>query len=278
VDLLGAGRLELQGMTLGRGDVDKAIARHGERRYFVKLTSPAAAAATRAAAEIGLAPPLVGVGRLADGRAVVVQDFIRGVAWSQTWMVDHAAELARFLFALARRADLLATLPSPLPASPFRRAQLRLRDMRLLEQDLRRAGWVDLSRGARIIAEVQRLSDALPDEPHRLVPIHGDPQKANWIRDRFGQLYLVDWDHARLDDPVTDPSRLAWWLFADAARRRAFISRCGVDVDAPEIWQRAAWSVTAYAGHTALLVACQGRLERARQFLELTEELLDSGL
>jgi Phosphotransferase enzyme family len=285
--ILGPGELTLRGLTLGRGDRDKVIAEREHRRYFVKLMSPAGAHATRAAAEIGLAPTVIGVEHLADGRAVVVQEFIRrpgglrpgtGRPWDRAWMVEHADELAAFFVALARRADLLATLPSPLPASPFQRAKFRLRDMRLLEQDLRSSGWIDLARGERIVAGVQHLSDALPDEPHALVPIHGDPQTTNWIRDERGRLYLVDWDFARLDDPVTDPARLAWWLFSASAERRAFIRKCGVDVGDAELWQRAVWSVTAYAGHTALLVARQGRVERARHFLDLTEELLAGGL
>jgi hypothetical protein len=274
------GKLRLRSMTMGRGDRDKAIVTHGGRRYFLKLTSPAGGQATFAAAELGLAPRVAGMGTLLDGRAVVVQEFIAGTTGEgvRAWMVAHASDLAGFFSALARREDLLATLPAPLPLSPLGRAEIRLRDMRQLEQAIAQSGWDDFHRAQRMIQGVAQLSAALPDAAHALVPRHGDPQIANWIRARDGRLYLVDWDYARLDDPVTDPARLAWWLFGTSSERRAFIAQCGVDVAWPEIWQRAVWSVTAYAGHTALLVAHQGRLERASYFLDLTEQLLDHGL
>jgi hypothetical protein len=267
-------------MTMNRGDRDKAIARHVGRRYFVKLMSAAGGRATLAAGELGLAPRVVGSGVLADGRSVVVQEFVDGTTGEpvRAWMVAHAADLAGFFFALARRADLLETLPAPLPASPLGRADIRLQDMRLLAHAISQSGWRDLPRAQRMLQRVREISDALSDTPHALVPRHGDPQLANWIKARDGRLYLVDWDYARLDDPVTDPARLAWWLFDTSADRRAFIAACGLDVDDPQIWQRAVWSVTAYAGHTALLVAHQGRLERASHFLERTEQLLDGGL
>ncbi|HEY3062858.1 MAG TPA: hypothetical protein VGL99_28125, partial [Chloroflexota bacterium] len=58
----------------------------------------------------------------------------------------------------------------------------------------------------------------------------------------------------------------------------AFIARCGIDVSDSLLWQRAEWSVTAYAGHTALWVARQGRHARATEFLAMCEQLLDAGL
>ena len=129
-----------------------------------------------------------------------------------------------------------------------------------------------------MLARVRELSAKLPEHPHDLVPVHADPQLANWIRDAGGRIYLVDWDFARLDDPVTDPARLAWWLFESTDERRKFMRACGVDVDDSVVWQRAGWSLTTYAGHTGLLVARQGRFERATYFMDATDRLLDSGL
>jgi hypothetical protein len=278
--VLGPGDLRLRSLTMARGDRDKVIAAHESGRYFVKLMSPAGALATRAAADLGLAPRMIGTGSLSDGRHVVVQEFIAGInaTDARAWMVQRADELAAFFFTLARHADLLATLPSPLPASPLQRAEIRLRDMRLVEHDIQHLGWDDLKRVPTMMQRMRALADALPDEPHALVPVHADPQTANWIRDAAGRLYLVDWDYARLDDPVTDPARLAWWLFASSDERRRFVQQCGVDTDDAMVWQRATWSVASYAGHTALLVARQGRLPRASYFLDRAEELLDTGL
>jgi hypothetical protein len=279
--LLGPGELRLRSITLGRGDRDKVIAVHAAQRYFVKLMSPTGAHATRAAAELGLAPRVVGSATLADGRTMVVQEFIAGASGGdpRTWMPARADELAAFFFALARREDLLSTLPVPLPQSPLQRAEIRLRDMHLAAHDIQPSGWDDAqTRVPTMLARMRALADALPDAPHALVPVHADPQTANWIRDATGRLYLVDWDYARLDDPVTDPARLGWWLFGSSHERRNFMLQCGVPADDPEVWQRAVWSVASYAGHTALVVARQGRLPRASYFLDLTDQLLDNGL
>jgi hypothetical protein len=282
-DLIGSGHWRLQSMTLGRGDRDKVIAERDGQRYFVKLMWPPGAVATRAAAEVGLAPRVVAGGRLVDGRAVIVQQFITGSSGAEPgvreWMLSHADDLADLFASLARRTDLSANLPRRQSEHPRERAEVRLRDMQLVANEIQDSGWADLGRARAMLHRLREVSDALPDVPHALVPVHGDPQWANWLRTMDGKLYLVDWDHARLDDPVTDPARLAWWLFqADASRLRSFIERCGVDVADTLVWQRAEWSVTAYVGHTALWVARQGRLARASEFLGWCERLLDGGL
>ncbi len=244
-DLVGGGEWRLRSMTLGRGDRDKVIAERDGQRYFVKLMWPPGADATRAAAEVGLAPRVIASGQLADGRAVV---------------------------------DLSVSLPVRQSAYPRERAEVRLRDMHLVADELERSGWPDLGRAQVMLQRIREASDDLPDVPHALVPVHGDPQWANWMLTTDNQLCLVDWDHARLDDPVTDPARLAWWLFEAGRRRHTFIERCGIDVENSVTWQRAEWSVTAYIGHTALWVARQGRLARASEFLHWCEQLLDDGL
>jgi hypothetical protein len=270
-------------MTLGRGDRDKVVAEREGQRYFVKLMWPPGADATRAAAEVGLAPRVIASGRLVDGRAVVVQQFITGASGAEPtvreWMLSHATDLADLFAALARRTDLSANLPKLQSERPRERAEVRLRDMQLVANEVHESGWVDLGRARAMLHRLRELSDALPDAPHALVPVHGDPQWANWLLTTEGKLHLVDWDHARLDDPVTDPARMAWWLFqAGSPERRRFIEQCGIDVADALVWQRAEWSVTVYVGHTALWVARQGRLARASEFLGWCEQLLDGGL
>ena len=281
-DLVGGGEWRLRSMTLGRGDRDKVIAERDGQRYFVKLMWPPGADATRAAAEVGLAPRVIASGQLADGRAVVVQPFVTGSSGAEprvrAWMRSHADDLAELFASLARRTDLSVSLPVRQSAYPRERAEVRLRDMHLVADELERSGWPDLGRAQVMLQRIREASDDLPDVPHALVPVHGDPQWANWMLTTDNQLCLVDWDHARLDDPVTDPARLAWWLFEAGRRRHTFIERCGIDVENSVTWQRAEWSVTAYIGHTALWVARQGRLARASEFLHWCEQLLDDGL
>jgi len=280
--LLGPGNWRLRSMTLGRGDRDKVIAERDGTRYFVKLMWPPGAAATRAASDVGLAPPVRATGTLADGRAVVVQDFLKGTGGAEPrgreWIQMHADELADLFASLARRTDLLASLPRRLSERPRERVQARLHDMSLVLDELATSSWSELGRARDVLGQVRAVGEAMPDIPHALGPVHGDPQWANWLLTPEGRVYLVDWDHARLDDPVTDPARLAWWLYQATSDRRRFIQRCGIDVDNHAVWQRAHWSVTAYAGHTALWVARQGRFQRASEFLDMCDRLLDDGL
>ncbi len=47
--------------------------------------------------------------------------------------------------------------------------------------------------------------------PGELVLTHGDPNTSNFILDRDGRLFLLDWDDACLSDPMRDIGPLLWW-------------------------------------------------------------------
>ena len=178
----------------------------------------------------------------------------------RTWAMDRAAYEA---------------LPAPFPRSPRARYGMRVEDVRSWLPGLRESGWRGLPRATAMVEELARRVARLPDEGPALVPVHGDPQRGNWLLAGGRRLYQLDWDTARLDDPVTDPARLAWWLLS-AADCPAFLAACGLDPDDSTTRQRADLSVLNYVVATAVYVVRFGRLERADHWLALAEELLAS--
>jgi thiamine kinase-like enzyme len=60
-------------------------------------------------------------------------------------------------------------------------------------------------RGRELIESL--LEDAPPLSPTAL--IHADPVPENFIADRSGHIWLVDWEYAGIGDPATDLAMLA---------------------------------------------------------------------
>jgi fructosamine-3-kinase len=63
-----------------------------------------------------------------------------------------------------------------------------------------------------------------------LVASHGDICNANWLFASDGNIYLIDFDLMKMDDPALDLGALLWWYYPPALRK-PFLDAAGYRYD-----------------------------------------------
>jgi thiamine kinase-like enzyme len=111
--------------------------------------------------------------------------------------------------------------------------------------------------------DVQEIVDAISGSaaaiPHdELCLTHGDPNTRNLIRSREGRLSLVDWDEARLSDPVRDIGQVLWW-YVRRSHWAEGLRAVGLSPN-PEVLHRVHWWAAAES-----LDVCLQHLERGNE-------------
>ncbi len=272
------GPWQLHPFDIGGGDESKLLATDaGGRAYFVKVGGMTQPAVALVAGEIGLAPPLVAGGVLADGRAISVQPFIVGETADAAWLGAHQSQTAAMLRTLGTSEELRAVL-APIGGGGLRtRARLRHGILDSWYSDIADSGWPGLARVRAVLDQLQGIAETLPADGPPVVAVHADPQPANWRVGVDGRLYLTDWETARLDEWVTDPARVAIWC-VPFEERAEFITTCGLDARDPSVHALAHWQTTQYFAGIVLWVVKRNRPARGDHFLQLSEHLLRDGL
>ena len=196
------------------------------RSYLLRIEAgvnarqnPGHYACMESAAEAGIAPPL----RFVDAeRGVALMDFV-----SQRPLTDYPGgppALMRGMGELVRRLQTSAEFP------PARIGYLELIGRMLA-----------FLRGSRVFAEglldrhaegFERIREAYPWNAAALVPSHNDPNPRNILFDGT-RLWLVDWETAYLNDPLTDPAVVTHELAVTPELERALLrSWLGAEPDA----------------------------------------------
>ena len=271
------GTWQLRALDVGGGDESKLVARAPDgRRLFVKVGGMTQPSVARVVGQMALAPPLVAGGTLSDGRAIIVQPFVPGRTADAAWLRAHQSQVAAALRTLATSKDLRRVLSLVGDGGPRSRARTRHPILDGWYADIASSGWPGLARVRSVLDQLEAIAETLPEDGAQPVAVHADPQPANW-RVVDGQVYLTDWETARLDDPVTDPSRVAIWCLP-FEERPAFMRACGLPSDDPVVHRMAHWQTTQYFAGIALWVVKRGRAARGDYFLDLSERLLADGL
>jgi thiamine kinase-like enzyme len=204
------------------------IARRDRHACFVKLGVQIARYET--VASLGITPPVLASGHLADGTSILVQPFIPSRTPTRKDFWDYLPQFADILHCIHRSPELQALLP-PAGSEHYSEAGLAALDgiQRRWEKHRRRvpeaAGFVDES--------LERLAQqARQFEGEGLVASHNDICNANWLVTPQGQIYLVDLELMTLDDPALDCGALLWWYYPPHLRQR-FLEICGYANDEP---------------------------------------------
>jgi aminoglycoside phosphotransferase (APT) family kinase protein len=190
------------------------FARGGEQVLFVKVG--ARVENYRALAQLGLPPPLLAEGRLADGTPLLVQARVPGRKPGRMDFQHNLSRFAAIVGAVHRSAELLRVLP-PVPSPGYRE--------------------LGLAALARVRRKWERHRPALPDAARFVddslawlavviagfsgggcVAGHNDICNANWLMADGGQIYLIDLEAMACEDPALDLGALLWWYYPPALR------------------------------------------------------------
>jgi aminoglycoside phosphotransferase (APT) family kinase protein len=177
--------------------------------------------------ELAVAPRVISSGQHRD-TALVVQEFIDGTAPDAPWVDQHVEAVGQ----LIQRYHLDEPLALSVSALTLRNLVETLeRRFHALSMRMTTDTREKLSEALGAITE--SAVDKAPDEP---VLTHGDPNTSNLILANSGDLYLVDWDEARLTDPVRDIGQVLWW-YVRPERWKAGLAACGLP-DNPSVRHR----------------------------------------
>jgi aminoglycoside phosphotransferase (APT) family kinase protein len=231
----GAHVAALAGGTVNRSFVVETAA----GRYFLRLheTTSLALGADHArearlqaaAAEVGLAPPLV----YADpGHRFAISEFLAGRVWTEADFAD-ASQLRKLGATLRRVHEVLPPIAAPfdLPS--------------LLESFVQRiSAAVPAERGmlAELVERARIAEPAAASHTRKATLFHSDPHHSNLIERDDGRLQLVDWEYAAVGDPLYDLACVLAYYPAASAHARELLESSGLaDRATPDMLAHASW-------------------------------------
>ena len=188
----------------------------------------------RIMASIGLTPPLLTAGQLADGASIIVQDSIDGRMPSRKDYRENLEQFAAAIRTFHHSPELQRSLPPVSSDSYNNLASETVEHLRRKWQAYRAlvpavAGFIDksLDQLGRQVREFQGQG---------CVASHNDINKGNWLLSPDDRLYLLDLESMSLDDPALDVGATLWWYYPPGLRGR-FLKLAGY-ADDPEFERR----------------------------------------
>lgn len=200
---------------------------HGfKRTYFIKVGVDVER--YLAMAEIGLTPPVFLHGQLESGLSVIVQSFVKGQTPSRADFRERMSDVAEVIRKMqdnSRVAETLSAEDSDLYVDAGLRALDRLRQ----KWERHKA---QVPSVAEFVGEsLNRLEEQINQfSGEGLVVSHGDICNANWLFSSDGNIYLIDFDLMKMDDPSFDLGALLWWYYPPALRI-SFLEAAGYRYD-----------------------------------------------
>jgi thiamine kinase-like enzyme len=202
------------------------FARSGEQACFVKLDVQAPRYVLLAS--LGLTPPVLAAGFLADGASIIVQPHIDGRSPNRRDYRLHLEQFAAIIDQVHHNAALQQLLP---PAASDRYSVVGLETLSAIRRRWEKyrpqapevAGFVDQSL-ASLSSRIESFQGA------GLVASHNDICNANWLITDAGQLYLIDLESMSLDDPALDIGATLWWYYRPE-QWQAFLEAAGYAAD-----------------------------------------------
>lgn len=198
----------------------------GGNKYFIKVGVQVER--YLAMAEVGLTPAVILHGQLESGSSVIVQSFITGRKPSRVEYrerMTEVAELIRQMHNSLQMQDVLGAAPSPF----YKEAGLRALDRLRQKWERHKAQVPTVTRFVddsleHLVEQIDQFAG------EGLVASHGDICNANWLFASDGNIYLIDFDLMRMDDPALDMGALLWWYYPPELRE-SFLQIAGYRYD-----------------------------------------------
>jgi len=189
---------------------------HGFKRiYFVKVGVEVER--YLAMAEIGLTPPIILHGQLENGLPVIVQSFVKGREPSRADFRERMRDVAEVIRKMQNSPRVAGTLSAEI-------SDLNV-DAGFRALDRLRRKWERHKAGVPSVAAfVDESLNHLEEQINRfsgegLIASHGDICNANWLFASDGNIYLIDFDLMKMDDPAFDLGALLWWYYPPELRK-----------------------------------------------------------
>jgi len=207
---------------------DAYVAEKNNKQLFLKRnTSPFLAVLS---AE-NIVPKLVWTKRMENGDVITAQEWLEGRALTHAEMQQE--EVAGLLHTIHHSTELLHML-------------MRLGKKPVTSDDLFKAisgkimGMDALINNADVRIALSSLEELLPKtREQKLVVCHCDLNHNNLIKTTEGDIFLVDWDNATIQDPVTDYGMLLNW-YIPKEKWTAWLKRY-VPANADYLFERMYW-------------------------------------
>ncbi len=184
-------------------------ARGDGQGYFIKLGVQLSR--YRVMASLGLTPPVVAHGTLADGTPLLVQPLMEARNPTRWDFHQYLGQFAGILHGMHGSQDLIQTLPGDSSASYQQAGLAALAQVQ--------ARWEQHKSNAP--SSVRYIDECLVEIKGQiqgfrgagLAACHHDVCNANWLVSGEGRVYLVDLEAMALDDPAVDLGALLWWYY-----------------------------------------------------------------
>ncbi|UFT98151.1 phosphotransferase family protein [Radiobacillus kanasensis] len=178
------------------------MASNHEKRLFLKRNSSPFLAVLSAE---GIVPKLLWTKRMANGDVITAQHWLEGRELDPEEM-QHP-QVARMLSKIHHSPELLDMLLK-IGKAPILPNEL-LREIRLAFRNVQ-PDQIELYQAFKYLKETLSYVENQPQ-----VVCHCDLNHNNWLLSEDGQLFLIDWDSAKVADPAMDIGMLLFWYIPE---------------------------------------------------------------
>ncbi|MRH42808.1 phosphotransferase [Aquibacillus halophilus] len=181
------------------------FAKNNEKSLFLKRNSSPFLAVLSAE---GIVPKLVWTKRMENGDVITAQEWLEGRELTPEEM-QHP-KVAKLLSKIHHSTELLDMLMR-IEKTPMEPKDILLDLRKDIKQNLELDSQIDIHRALKYLEEM------LPHiKSNTQVVCHCDMNHNNWLLSGDGQLYLIDWDNARVGDPAMDIGTILQWYIPEA--------------------------------------------------------------
>ncbi|WP_408643027.1 phosphotransferase [Salisediminibacterium selenitireducens] len=239
------------------------IAERGQQKIFVKRNSSPFLAVLSAE---GIVPKLLWTKRLENGDVVTAQEWVEGRKLDRHEL--NSNRVARLLSKIHRSSELLEMFKrmGNTPVMPEHVIDYAKKAMAKMT-----------SHQPQVLHALHWLVDQVPVHDETcFVVCHADVHHNNWIHyndhDK-DELYLIDWDGAKLADPVMDIAPILY-LYVPEADRAEWLSQYGIS-QTPELDNKVRWYLTALCIENIAWYDCRGLDGERDQWLDRLNRVMN---
>lgn len=239
---------------------DAYIATKDNQRLFLKRNSSPFLAVLSAE---GIVPKLIWTKRLENGDVITAQEWLDGRKLEPEEMQGpQVASLLRRIHQSSELLHMLMRLGKKAESADDNYEQLKA------ELDKNKLS----ERYASVRLALAHLQQLLPvTRGQKKVVCHCDLNHNNILKDKYGDIYLIDWDNAAIADPITDFAMVLKWYVAES-NWADWLQKYGVSWDS-QLIERMYWYLLFNTVHYINWHATRHEYDKVRERLQALQKL-----